>query len=135
MKRDFRIEDYIASHEKPFDDLRISIITLSGAVVYDNELPLDSLDNHRYRPEIAKTLKNGSAYHVGRQSASDGREYFYSATRGERVIVRTAIPYSASLRETLEADWTFFGVMISISLFMSILAYFATRRLGKILTS
>ena len=124
-------EDYIASHEKPFDDLRISIITLSGAVVYDNELPLDSLDNHRYRPEIAKTLKNGSAYHVGRQSASDGREYFYSATRGERVIVRTAIPYSASLRETLEADWTFFGVMISISLFMSILAYFATRRLGK----
>ncbi|HPX98254.1 MAG TPA: HAMP domain-containing sensor histidine kinase [Bacteroidaceae bacterium] len=124
-------EDYIKSYEKPFNDLRITIITLSGAVIYDNELPLDSLDNHRNRPEIIKAFKNGSAYHIGRVSASDGREYFYSATKGERVIVRTAIPYSASLRETLRADWTFFGVMISISLIMSILAYFTTRRLGK----
>ena len=83
------------------------------------------------RPEIAGSLKKGSAYHIGRQSASDGREYFYSATKGERVIVRTAIPYSADLRELLRADWTFLGIMISVSLAMSILAYFATRRLGK----
>ena len=107
-------EEYIAQHEKPFDNLRVSIITLSGAVVYDNMIPLDSLDNH-----------------IGRQSASDGREYFYSATRGQRVIVRTAIPYSATLREMLSADMTFLGVMITISLIMSIIAYFTTRPLGK----
>jgi signal transduction histidine kinase len=58
-------------------------------------------------------------------------EYFYSATRGKELIARTAIPYSASLRELLQADWTFLGVMISISLAMSVLAYFVTRRLGK----
>ena len=124
-------EAYIATHEKPFDDLRISIITQSGMVVYDNMLPINSLDNHRMRPEVATALKKGSGYHIGRQSSSDGHEYFYSATRGEQMIVRTAIPYSASLNELLQADWTFLGVMISISLAMSILAYFATRRLGK----
>ena len=124
-------EAYIASHQKPFDDLRISIITLSGKVVYDNMLPVDSLDNHRMRPEVADALKKGSGYHIGRQSTSDGLEYFYSATRGKELIARTAIPYSASLRELLQADWTFLGVMISISLAMSILAYFITRRLGK----
>ena len=124
-------ETYIASHEKPFDDLRVSVITLSGAVVYDNMIPLDSLDNHIGRPEIASALRHGRGYHIGRQSASDGREYFYSATRGQRVIVRTAIPYSATLRELLQADWTFLFVMIAISLAMSIAAYFSTRKLGK----
>ena len=124
-------ETYIATHQKPFDNLRISIIALSGKVVYVNMLPVDSLDNHRMRPEVATAIKKGSGYHIGRQSTSDGLEYFYSATRGKELIARTAIPYSASLRELLQADWTFLGVMISISLAMSVLAYFATRRLGK----
>ena len=124
-------ETYIATHQKPFANLRISIITLSGKVVYDNMLPVDSLDNHRMRPEVSAALKKGSGYHIGRQSTSDGVEYFYSATRGKDLIARTAIPYSASLRELLQADWTFLVIMISISLAMSVLAYFATRRLGK----
>ena len=124
-------EHYINTHEKPFDEIRISIIALSGAVVYDNMLQLDSLDNHKMRPEIADAMKKGTAYHIGRQSTSDGREYFYSATKGDKAIIRTAIPYSASLRELLKADWSFLGTMIIVSLAMSILAYFATRRLGK----
>mgnify|MGYP003482389669 FL=1 len=124
-------EEYIMTHNKPFDELRVTIITLSGAVIYDNVLLIDSLDNHRERPEVIQALKNGSGYHIGRQSASDGREYFYSATKGERVIVRTAIPYSSSLDELLKADWNFLIVMISISVVMSIVAFFITRKLGK----
>lgn len=124
-------EEYIATQDKPFDELRISIITLSGSVVYDNTISLDLLDNHRGRPEVADALAKGEGYNISRQSTSDGREYFYSATRGDRVIVRTAIPYSNTLRDLLEADWTFLIVMISISLAMSILAYFTTRKLGK----
>ncbi len=126
-------EDYrecISSHAQPFEELRISVITLSGKVVYDNMLPPDSLDNHSQRPEVAEAMKKGTGYHIGRLSASDGREYFYSATRGDRAIVRTAIPYTATLRDLLEADWTFLGVMVSISLVISILAYFITRRIG-----
>ncbi len=124
-------EDYIATHDKPFDELRISIITLSGAVVYDNIISPDSLDNHRNRPEVANALERGSGYNISRQSTSDGREYFYSATRGERVVVRTAIPYSSTLQDLLEADWSFLVVMISITLVMSIVAFFTTRKLGK----
>ena len=124
-------EEYIATHDKPFEELRISIITLTGAVVYDNAIPLDSLDNHRGRPEVADALVRGSGHNISRQSTSDGREYFYSATRGERVVVRTAIPYSSTLQDLLEADWSFLVVMISITLVMSIVAYFTTRKLGK----
>ncbi len=124
-------EEYITSHSKPFEDLRITLITLSGAVIYDNTISLDSLDNHRGRPEIANALSNGTGYNISRHSTSDGRKYFYSATRGERVLVRTAIPYSSTLQDLLEADWSFLAVMISITLVMSLVAYFTTRRLGK----
>ena len=124
-------EDYIATHDKPFEELRISIITLTGAVIYDNIIPLDSLDNHRGRPEVANALAEGTGYNISRQSTSDGREYFYSATRGERVVVRTAIPYSSTLQDLLEADWSFLAVMISITFAMSVVAYFTTRKLGK----
>lgn len=124
-------EEYIKTNEHPFEELRTTAITFSGDVVYDNMLQLDSLNNHRMRPEVSGALKKGSAYNIARQSTSDGREYFYSATKGEKLIIRTAIPYSDSLREVLRADWTFLGIMIAISFAMSILAYFATRRLGK----
>ena len=124
-------EDFIASEEKPFDDLRISIIATTGTVIFDNTLPVDSLDNHSHRPEVIATMKNGDAYHAGRQSTSDGRDYFYSATRGDRVIVRTAIPYSDLLKELLRPDSSFIFVMICISLAMSVLVFFATRRLGE----
>ena len=116
---------------EPFDNLRVSIITIDGIVVYDNKLSLDSLDNHIMRPEIANALKNGYGYHISRQSVSDGQKYFYSATRGRDVIVRTAIPYSSSLRELLRAEWSFLSIMISISLIVSVIAYFITQRLGK----
>ena len=126
-------EEYIESHVKPFEELRISVVSLSGAVVYDNLIPLDSLNNHLSRPEIEQALKKGQGYHIGRYSESDGRLYFYSATKGERAIVRTAIPYSASLKDMLKADWTFLGIMIAISVFASVLAYFASIRLGATL--
>lgn len=128
-------EDYIDSHVKPFDELRISVVSLNGSVVYDNLIPLDSLNNHLSRPEIHLALKKGQGYHIGRYSESDGRLYFYSATKGERAIVRTAIPYSTSLNEMLKADWTFLGIMIAISVFASVLSYFASKRLGATLAN
>lgn len=124
-------EEYVETHTLPFEDLRISIISLDGTVIYDNMLTADSLDNHSKRPEVADALKKGEGHHTERLSASDGREYFYSATRGKEFVVRTAIPQSDALKELLKTDWTFLGTMMSISLAMSILAYFATRRLGK----
>lgn len=127
-------EDYatlINDHKLPFDSLRISIISLNGAVIFDSKLNIDSLDNHISRPEIKHALDNGKGYNIGRQSDSDGHKYFYSATKGNRVIVRTAIPYSDSLHELLEADLPYLWAIIAISIIFSIVAYFTSLRLGK----
>ena len=115
----------------PFSDIRLTVMDTLGTVLHDSRHNADSLDNHARRPEIISALKDGHGYNIRRVSASDGHQYFYSATLGDGHIVRTAIPYSASLNDILEADRAFFWIMIGISLLVSVAGFFATRTLGR----
>lgn len=125
----------ISSCYFPFDDIRVTIIDECGSVKYDSNYSADSLNNHLSRPEIKSALLNQSGYDIRRLSASDGKQYFYSATKGDGIIVRTAIPYTSSLKYTLEADWTFLWVIIAISIAISIAGYFSSLKLGKTIES
>ncbi len=124
-------KEYLRVHEEPIEGLRITIIDFSGKVLFDDTLPLNALDNHGNRPEIVQAMKRGAGYNISRHSASDGRLYFYSATKGNAYIIRSAIPYSASLQELLKADWAFLWGIFMFSVIMSVVAYFATRPIGK----
>lgn len=124
-------KEYIVTHKIPFENIRVSIIDFSGVVHYDNSISIYSLDNHSNRPEFVKALKKGVGYNISRQSSSDGKEYFYSATKGEKFIVRSAIPYTSTLRDLLKTDGSFYLVILSISLIISVIAFFVTRRIGK----
>ncbi|MBE6232519.1 MAG: sensor histidine kinase [Bacteroidales bacterium] len=115
----------------PFDDIRVTIIGTDGEVVYDNMYDANTMDNHLSRPEVRSASATGTGYHIRRQSSSDGKQYFYSATKGRGIIVRCAVPYSSSLKDVLKADWTFLWVLIVISIFVSLAGYFSSLRLGK----
>lgn len=115
----------------PFEDIRVTIIETDGDVVYDSKYDAASLDNHLSRPEVGSASATGTGYHISRQSSSDGKQYFYSATRGDDIIVRCAVPYSPSLKDVLEADWTFIWILIFISIIISLAGYFSSLRLGK----
>ena len=117
--------------EHPFDDIRISIITTDGKVVYDNSLDTLPQSNHLSRREIAEAVAHGEGYTLRRHSESTGGVYFYSAKRGERYIVRTAVPYSLSLNELLRADYGFLWFMAVITLIMCGLGFLATRHEGQ----
>lgn len=115
----------------PFEDIRVSVISDEGSVVYDNSIDSLPNTNHLNRKEIREALNRGSGYTVRRHSESTGDYYFYSATRGNGgYIVRTAVPYSTSLSTLLQADFHFLWIMGFISIVMCILGYFATRRVG-----
>ena len=124
-------EEYTFPDGLTYSDARLTIMDTLGTVLYDNRHLADSLDNHILRPEIQAALKAGRGYNIRRISSSDGRQYFYSATKGREHIVRTAIPYTATLKDTLKADQAFFWTMIGISLLVSIAGFFSTRRLGR----
>ena len=117
--------------QHPFDDIRISIVTLGGKVVYDNSLDSLPSSNHLSREEIARAITNGEGFTIRRHSESTGGTYFYSAKKGERYIVRTAVPYSVTLSGLLNADYGFLWTMGSVTLIMCIIGFFATRKLGR----
>lgn len=121
---------FIASHDEPFEELRVTLIDRSGHVFFDNSLDTLPTANHLDRPEIVDALAHGTGYIIRRHSASTDLNYFYSAMAGERTIVRTAVPYSVPLSEVLAADREFLWFMLGITLLMSVAGYFATRRLG-----
>lgn len=125
--REISLEDF-----HPFENIRISIISEDGMVLYDNSLDSFPGQNHRNREEIRQALESDSGYTVRRHSESTGDYYFYSATKGDcGYIVRTAVPYSMSLTALLKPDIRFMWIMGMIALIMCILGYYATSRLGQ----
>ncbi len=124
-------KEYIVTHNIPFENIRVSIIDFSGVVHYDNTISIDSLGNHSNRPEFITALKKGQGYNISRRSFSDGNRYFYSATKADKFVVRSAIPYTSTLIDLLKTDGSFYFVILSISLIVSIIAFFVTRRIGK----
>ena len=117
----------------PFEDIRISIVSHDGKVVYDNSLDTLPQSNHLSREEIARAVALGEGYTIRRHSESTGGTYFYSAKSGDRYIVRTAVPYSTSLSSLLKADRRFLWFMAGVTLIMCVIGYFATHKLGVVI--
>jgi len=125
------VQDIKLDEFRTFDEIRVSVISDKGQIIYDNTLDSLPETNHLDRKEIQHAIRKGSGYVVRRHSESTGNYYFYSATKGDDgYIVRTAVPYSISFSTLLQADYGFLWVMGIITLFMCILGYIATRRIG-----
>ncbi len=115
-----------------FQNLRISVIDSSGRIISDNTPGVKSGSDHRDRAEVEAAMRIGTGFAVRRHSETTGETYFYSATRGKNgIIVRTAVPYSVSLRGLLGADYGFLWAIGGITLAMCVLGYFVTHRLGQ----
>lgn len=127
-------ETFIRSHGEPYADLRVTVIDRSGLVRYDQEADSLPATNHLGRPEVAEALRRGTGYVIRRHSESTDRTYFYSAMRGDSLIVRSAMPYTVSLAGVLAADRAFLWFMLGVTLLMSVAGYFLTRRLGQNIT-
>ncbi len=124
-----------------FCGLRISVIDYMGRIAYDNTLPYEATaqvepgvlasPNHLSRKEVADAICKGEGFDVRRNSELTDNAYFYSAKKGDRYIVRSAVPYTVSLNGLLSADFTFMWVLALLSMVMCVIGYYATRRLGQ----
>ncbi|MDR0657529.1 MAG: two-component sensor histidine kinase [Mediterranea sp.] len=112
-------------------DLRVTIIDFEGNVVYDNFDAIHrQMANHLHRKEVGLALSKGYGYDVRRLSESTGITYFYSATRYDDCIVRTALPYDTELRKTLRIDPEYIWLAILIAFVLIVIFYKTTNRLG-----
>ena len=122
--------DYVERHS--MEGLRVSIIDRDGRVILDSyDANPDSLGNHLQRTEIQQALRDGNGYDIKRLSQSTHETYFYSATRFGNAIVRAAVPYSAELTRSLQADNTYIYFAIALTLLLGIVLNLSTRRISR----
>lgn len=109
-------------------NIRVTVLDTLGNVVYDTQQKdVSKMGNHLHREEIQKAMIDGEGYAIKRASETDGEKYFYSATRFEDRIVRSAVPYSTPLTSSLERDYTFFYYTVGILSLIIIVLYLRFR--------
>lgn len=131
-RQDSVLRSFIARQHIP--GLRITLVDRTGRVVFDNVARhARTLANHAGRPEVQQALRTGSGFTVERNSTTLGQEYFYSATydTAHQLVIRSAVPYSSDLAETLSADSHFLWFALLAVLILTGVFYRFTHRLGK----
>ena len=119
-----RSQDYGGAVRLLPEDIRVSVVSPSGEVVYDS-YEGEVLGSHLDRPEIQACLSGSEGCSI-RRSGTSGIEYIYFAQRYGDVIVRTAMPFELAQKRFMHPDWT---LLITIGL-LFLLAALLTRRLS-----
>ncbi len=115
----------------PQKDIRLTVIDLSGKVIYDNDVQdVSVLDSHLKRPEIQAAIRSGSGYDI-RLSGSTNRMYYYFAEKYDTCFVRTALPYDMSVISMLETDTTFLYFMLFVFVAVGFIVLHISNSIGK----
>ena len=114
------------------DGMRMTVIDINGKVLQDNvDDTIDSLPNHLKRHEVQEALIHGSGYDIKRTSETTHETYFYSATKFDHLIIRTAVPYSTELTQFLQTDYSYILYSIVLTFLLVIALYWNTSRISK----
>lgn len=118
--------------EIPQKELRVTVISPSGKVLFDNTAQVDigSFDNHNDRSEVRKAKMYNEGFSI-RESATLGKKFFYSASRIDGYIYRSALPFDTYVKSILSIDNDFIYFMALMTLiFFFVLSRF-TSSIGK----
>ena len=109
-----------------FDNLRVTIITKTGEVKFDNTVNLQGMSNHGDRPEVEEALEKGEGKDI-RHSSTLNKSAFYYAVRLEDGSV---------LRIAKEANsiWSVFEAAMPTIISMLIVLWLICMGLAKLLT-
>ncbi len=133
-----KLQHFVRTHDSK--GIRITIVDTNGTVIADSgNDDIASMENHMKRREIRQALQKGRGYDIKRLSKTTKDTYFYSATRitlGEgksqnTYIIRSAIPYSATLTSSLEADYTYVYFTLILTVILGFALYSNTKRVSR----
>lgn len=93
-------------------DVRVSIMTHNGDIIYDTYANSDTLPNNISRPEVRDCMRDSVGYSI-RQSTTTNSTYLYYARLFDKQIIRLAVPFEADLKQFYRPDWV---VLVTIFL-------------------
>lgn len=115
----------------PHKNLRLTIITPDGKVLYDSSVPeWEGMENHIDRPEVikSKTADFGTAI---RKSGTTGKEYYYYSKFVGNYFIRAALIYDINIANFLKAKLYFLLIILLFFIIIGIILLIATNRFAE----
>jgi two-component system OmpR family sensor kinase/two-component system phosphate regulon sensor histidine kinase PhoR len=117
----------------PAENIRLTIISASGEVIYDSEVAdYSSMENHLDRPEIQESTASGSGSTI-RESATTGNSYYYYSKYYGEYYIRTATLYDVEIRDFLHVEKLFIIYLLLLFVVTSVILLYITRRFTEII--
>ncbi len=118
----------------PAKNIRITVITKSGKVVYDSEVKnYRDMENHLQRPEVQVSISNGYGANI-RTSATTGNNYYYYAKYYSEYFVRTAALYNIEVKNFLQAGKLFLIYLLFLFFITLLILHLITKNFGETIT-
>jgi len=112
-------------------DIRITIISRDGKVVYDSEVrDVGYMENHLLRPEVQEAIQNDKGSDI-RDSETTGYSYYYYVRSYPDYFVRAAAIYNVTVREILHIERLFIAYLALLFFLFSIVLMYMTRQISE----
>lgn len=122
-----REKDFVS----PQDELRITLVSQDGSVLYDSYTDHPVLDNHGDRPEIIQAMQQGEGFCIRKSQTMEQSIFFYAKRTEDGKIVRVA-------KET-GSIWNIYRNIFPVTLLMIVLSFLISvwiaRKLMKLIHS
>jgi Signal transduction histidine kinase len=125
------IKEVLPAFELPIGKPRITLMSMNGDVIFDNMLDAKNMENHSTRDEVVGALKYGKGNTISRLSKTNSIKYFYSATRGDKYIIRSALPYTVSLYKILQVNSGIWWLVIALTIAITIVIFILLRMVDQ----
>lgn len=112
-----------------FGDVRVTLVSHSGKVLYDSEVAASTLPNHASRPEIAEALRHGTGESERDSSTVGYLSVYHAELLDSGDVVRLSEDRAGILRVIGGAFWP----MVGIVLLVVAVAWLASRRFARLL--
>lgn len=123
-----RIKD-MESNEYLKKNIRVSVITPDGEVIYDNNADIGEMDNHLDREEIKEALESGNGQAVRKSSTLERSLYYYAVLLDDGNVLRVAREVNNILSIFYNSVPIIFVMVVLLFLLCMVIAGYFTRKL------